>query len=120
MPRGRPKGALNRKTREALHAVKESQLDDDGLSYPVRYLLSIVKNPKKPEALRIRCADLAAPFVQPKLSAVDLTQQKPPQIKPEAELVAELGALLKAHPELAKLVSAGASIEPEGGNHGHS
>lgn len=102
MARGRPPGALNRKTREALHAVKESQLDGDGLSYPVRYLLSIVKNPKKPEALRVRCADLCAPYTQPKLSAIDLTNSAPAPIEGEDALKAKLLALIQSDPHMIK------------------
>lgn len=104
MPRGRPKGSLNRKTREALHAIKESQLDANGLSMPVRYLLSIVANRNKPEALRIEAAKASAPFLQPKLAAVDLTNTAP-AIESEEVLLGKLSDLIKANPEVAQLLA---------------
>jgi len=98
----RTKGALNKRTRVALEAVKKGQLDADGLSVPVRYMLGIVANGKKDETLRLEAAKAAAPYLQPKLSAVEMTTPNPDDALKDGDILESMTALLERSPELRK------------------
>src|SRR5688500_7838807 len=99
----RPKGALNRRTREALHKAKENDLDANGHSAPIRYLLRVMEDTRNDDDRRDRAAIAVSPFLQPKLSAIDLTQQ-PPAPKSEEVLLAEMAELIRNNPDLARAV----------------
>lgn len=62
---GRKKGAITRRTREIAEAALEGGLT------PLDYMLSILRDEEKPEAMRFEAAKAAAPFVHAKLAAVD-------------------------------------------------
>lgn len=62
---GRKKGAITRRTREVAEAALEAGLT------PLDYMLSILRDEAKPEAMRFEAAKAAAPFVHAKLAAVD-------------------------------------------------
>lgn len=96
----RTKGALNKRTRAAFQAVKDGELDADGISSPVRYLLGVMRNTSKPDALRIEAAKSVAPYLQPKLSAVEVTNRNPADNKTEDEIFSELRTFLESNPEL--------------------
>lgn len=96
----RPKGALNKRTRAALEAAKEGQLDANGISEPVRFMLRIVRDTHKDEGLRLEAAKAAAPYLQPKLSAVEINQPNPDDAVGEKIILDRLKALIEANPGL--------------------
>src|SRR5262245_53985760 len=63
---GRKKGTPNKAT-----AAKAAAIAASGLT-PLDYLLSVLRDEANPPALRIDAAKSAAPYVHPKLSAVEL------------------------------------------------
>ena len=62
---GRPKGALNRKTRERVEAVEASGLT------PLDYMLSVMRDETNAPLVRLDAAKSAAPYVHAKLSTID-------------------------------------------------
>ncbi|MBB5770874.1 hypothetical protein HNP47_000843 [Brevundimonas vesicularis] len=62
---GRKKGAITTKTREIAEAALGSGLT------PLDYMLGILRDDQKPEAMRFEAAKAAAPFVHARLAAVD-------------------------------------------------
>lgn len=68
---GRPKGRKSAKTLEQIEAVKASGIT------PLDYLLSVMRNETKDEAIRIDAAKAAAPYVHAKLANVDMTVGNP-------------------------------------------
>jgi hypothetical protein len=64
-PRGRPRGSLNKRTQTLLEAAKA------GGDMPLDFLLRLMRDPHSPMARRIEAAKAAAPFLHPKLSAID-------------------------------------------------
>jgi hypothetical protein len=70
----RPKGSLNKRTRQALHAAKEGELWAG--TTPLDFLRKIMQDPEKPESLRIEAAKAAAPYVHPRLSNVEVSAKQ--------------------------------------------
>jgi len=64
---GRKPGALNKKTTEIAQRAAESGLT------PLEYLLKVMRNSKQPTAVRVDAAKSAAPYMHPRLSAVELS-----------------------------------------------
>lgn len=62
---GRPKGARNAKTAEAVKAT-----EDTGIT-PLEYLLAEMRDPLKDDATRRDCAKAAAPYVHARLTTVE-------------------------------------------------
>ena len=81
---GRPAGSLNRKTREQVEAIEASGLT------PLQYLTSVYQDEGADEARRIDAAKAAAPYVHPKLNAIELSGDKdsPLEIVSRVEIVA--------------------------------
>jgi Family of unknown function (DUF5681) len=73
-PRGRPRGSLNKRTRTLLEAAKA------GGEMPLDFLLRLMRDPQSPIARRLEAARAAAPFLHPKLCAVE---PKPSPAAPE-------------------------------------
>jgi hypothetical protein len=96
----RTPGALNKRTRAALEAAKECQLDSNGLSSPVRYMLRIVADSRKEESVRLEAAKAAAPYLQPKLSAVELNQTNPDDVLKDDDLLERMKHLVETDPGL--------------------
>jgi hypothetical protein len=63
---GRPKGAATRKTREIA-----DQAASEGVT-PLEFMLGIMRDEAKPFPDRMDMAKAAAPYVHPKLAAVEL------------------------------------------------
>lgn len=63
---GRPPGARNKRSIE-----QEAQIRESGKT-PLEYLVSIYQDEEQPERMRLEAARSAAPYVHPKLSAVDM------------------------------------------------
>lgn len=61
---GRPKGATTRKTREIAEAAAKKGLT------PLEYFLKLLYDEKQPQEVRFAAAKEAAPFIHPKLAAV--------------------------------------------------
>lgn len=95
----RTPGALNRRTRAALHATQTGELGGGGEN-PVDFLLRVMRNPRKPDALRIEAAKAVAPYLRPKLSAVEVTNTEPDDNMSEAEIKERFNKLLSEHPDL--------------------
>lgn len=64
---GRKAGVPNKRTAETQKAVEESGLT------PLDYMLSVMRDTGQDEARRLAAANMAAPYVHPKLSAVEAT-----------------------------------------------
>ena len=63
--RGRPKGARNRRTRAVLEAAEA------GGEMPLDFLLGLMRDPRATITRRLEAAKAAAPFLHPRLNAVD-------------------------------------------------
>jgi hypothetical protein len=92
-------GALNKRTRAALHAAQTGELGAGGEN-PIEHMLRVMRNSKKPDSLRLEAARSVAPFLCPKLSAVEVTNQSDDAKFTEAELLEQLKELITSHPEL--------------------
>jgi hypothetical protein len=68
---GRPKGVPNRVTRE-----REEQIAASGLA-PLAYMLSVLRDDKNPQAVRMEAARAAAPYCHPRLASVEYAVEKP-------------------------------------------
>jgi hypothetical protein len=64
-PRGRPRGSRNKRTRALLEAAEA------GGEMPLDFLLRLMRDANAPIARRLEAAKAAAPFLHPKLSAID-------------------------------------------------
>lgn len=64
---GRKPGAPNKATAE-----RQAEIQASGLT-PLDYMLSVLRNEEAPADARMWAAEKAAPYVHPKLSAVELT-----------------------------------------------
>lgn len=62
---GRPKGTPNKAT-----AARQAEIAASGLT-PLDYMLAILRDETKDEAARFEAAKAAAPYVHPKLAAVE-------------------------------------------------
>lgn len=62
--RGRPKGALNLKTRELVEKIEATGLT------PLAYMLSILRDEKQDAAARFEAAKQAAPYCHAKLASI--------------------------------------------------
>jgi len=62
---GRKRGVRNKRTRELLERVEA------GGQTPLDYLLSVMRDPKVPRAMRFEAARVAAPYLHPRLQAVE-------------------------------------------------
>lgn len=62
---GRPAGAATKKTREAADAAAA-----DGIT-PLEYMLKVLRDEGQPDERRMWAAEKAAPFMHPRLNAVD-------------------------------------------------
>jgi hypothetical protein len=64
-PKGRPRGSLNKRTQTLLEAAEA------GGEMPLDFLLRLMRDPHSPMARRLEAAKAAAPFLHPKLTAID-------------------------------------------------
>lgn len=62
---GRAKGTPNKATAAKAEAVAESGLT------PLDFMLSVMRDAKNPDDMRLDAAHKAAPFVHPKLAAIE-------------------------------------------------
>ena len=62
---GRPKGAPNKRTAQAIESAKAGGI------MPLDYMLSILRDPKADAAARADMAKAAAPYVHPKLASIE-------------------------------------------------
>lgn len=74
MPRGRPKGALNKKTRQALYAAQRGELPGVKGMTPLEFLMKTMKDDEKPFEIRLEAAKSAAPYIHPRLSSAEVKQ----------------------------------------------
>lgn len=66
-PKGRPKGARNKKTVEAVAKIEASGLT------PLDYMLGVLRNENLPHEERMDAAKSAAPYVHARLASVEST-----------------------------------------------
>lgn len=64
-PRGRPKGAINKATKE-----KRAEIEASGLT-PLDFMLGILRDEGKEAAERFEAAKAAAPYVHARLSSIE-------------------------------------------------
>lgn len=64
-PHGRPKGSRNKKT-----AKKIAEIEASGVT-PLDYMLSILRDGRRPFEERFEAAKAAAPYVHARLSAIE-------------------------------------------------
>ena len=81
---GRQKGTPNRKTRTLL-----AQVEASGMS-PLDFLLQVMRDPAAPLATRFEAAYRAAPYVHPRLAAVEHAGKDKGQI--ETKVLSDLDA----------------------------
>jgi hypothetical protein len=62
---GRPPGAATRRTREIADKAAEGGMT------PLEFMLQILRDPSKPEDMRLDAAKSAAPYVHPRLTSVE-------------------------------------------------
>ncbi|SRR5258708_10899904 len=67
---GRQKGTPNKKTREFIERIAASGL------VPLEYMLSVMRDEKQPQDVRMEMAKAAAPFVHPRLTATKVSGDK--------------------------------------------
>jgi hypothetical protein len=77
-PRGRPKGARNKRS------IADQEVIASGMT-PLDFLCSVFRDPKQPMKRRIEAAKFAAPYVHPRLSVSPF----PPLQSEPVRLVAE-------------------------------
>jgi hypothetical protein len=104
---GRPKGSLNRRTRAALSAAEEARFDERA-DKTIDRLLKLSIDTRKSDAVRIQAANVVLPYLRPKRSAVEVNSNSQP-LETEEQLLAQLQALLKQHPELVQLLATASS-----------
>jgi phage terminase small subunit len=67
---GRPKGSASRKSLEVANEAASS-----GQVLPLAFLLEVLNSPASTRAQKIRAAEVACPFVHPRLNAVAVSSQ---------------------------------------------
>lgn len=105
----RTKGASNKRTRAALHAIQIGELGGGSIS-PIDYLLKVMRDSDKPDDLRIEAAKAVAPYVAPKLSAVEVTNEQP--AKTREELVAQLKSYVERDSKVRKFYANILGVKP--------
>lgn len=65
LPKGRTRGSLNKRTIAAKEALALSGLT------PIDYMLSVMRDEKAPRDVRMDAARSVAPYVHPKLAAIE-------------------------------------------------
>ena len=100
----RTKGALNKRTRAALLAAQTGEICGDGIS-PIEYLLKVVRDSERPDANRIEAAKAVAPYLQPKLSAVDLTNHGATDQRTQADILSDLKICIEQDPAIKQLLA---------------
>ena len=100
----RTEGALNKRTRAGLQAVKTGDLLGKGTT-PIEFMLKVMRDSAKPDDLRLEAAKCLAPYIYPKLSSVENVNLNPDDMATEAELNARMQALLQADPSLLQRLS---------------
>jgi len=106
----RTKGALNKRTRAALHAAQTGKLGSGGQS-PVEYLLKVMRDSKKPDNLRVEAAKAVAPYLAPKLSAMEIGPKDPNQGKTREQLLEEIKRVIVKNPGLKETLFATIPVE---------
>jgi hypothetical protein len=89
---GRPPGAKNRRTIETQTAIEASGLT------PLQYMIGVMRDERNDPRVRLEAAHHAAPYVHSRLTATELTVNKPRMDK-EA-MVARLKILMDNNPEV--------------------
>ena len=95
----RTKGALGRRTRAALHEAEHGKLEKAATG-TLAYLTRLVTDHRKDDQVRMQAANILLPYLRPKLSAVEQTNINPEDQKTDAQLRAELAAILAKDPSL--------------------
>ena len=93
---GRPKGRRSDKTAERLAAIEAAGIT------PLDYLLRLMRDGTVEPAVRLDAAKSAAPYVHPKLNAIEHTGSL--DVRDVAELTPEVSATLPAHPKASESI----------------
>ena len=109
----RPKGALNKRTRAALHEAEHGKLEK-AASSTLSYLSRIVTDRKRDDQVRMQAANILLPYLRPKLSAVEQTTISDKDQESHEDIMAKLNALVNSQPELLRhLLDAQREAVPE-------
>jgi hypothetical protein len=87
---GRPSGVATKKTQEIANRAAA-----EGIT-PLEYLLSVLRDETLDRAARMDAAKSAAPYIHPRLAAVDV-KNSDGSLKPEPVQTSVLAALAKIH-----------------------
>jgi hypothetical protein len=110
---GRPKGALNKRTRAALSAVAEGKLGA-GAEKTLCDLLRLAQDQSAEISVRMRAAEILLPYCKPRLAAIEQTTIEPRDQLDPAEVEAKLVAQFSARTEsLERLISLAITTMPE-------
>lgn len=93
---GRPKGSVNKRTRELRAHVAAS-----GLS-PMDFMLQVMVDPKADPAMRLEAAKAVAPYVHPRLNSTDLAAPDSLEGATVDEVLAHIVALVGKNARLAQ------------------
>jgi hypothetical protein len=69
-----PSGGRQKGSRNYIGAGKAAEVARTGIT-PLDYLLKVMRNPREEKFIRLDAAKAAAPYVHPKLAAIDHTVQ---------------------------------------------
>lgn len=92
----RTKGALNKKTRQALNDAEKGKLGDDA----ILFLDKVRRDPRKDEGLRIEATKAMLPYCKPKLSQVEMSRTDPNEGKTQEQQLAEFVEVLVRSPDV--------------------
>ena len=106
----RTKGSLNKRTRAALYAVENGEFGRG--DSPIKYLLRVMRDRKKPDELRVEAAKAVAPYLSPRLNSIDLNRPDPFEGATRADLLDQLRAAMLTNPGLMEQLGV-AAIPPE-------
>jgi|KBSMisStandDraft_5_1062788.scaffolds.fasta_scaffold1618098_1 hypothetical protein len=95
----RTKGALNKQTRIALTAAAEGKLAD-GAEHTLALVMGIANDPTRDDAIRLQAANVALPYVRPRLASIEQRHVDDAARVSEQDILAQLKALVTGSPSV--------------------
>ena len=99
----RTRGALNKRTRAALSAAAEGRLEKGG-ERTINYLLAIANDPARDDSVRMQAANVALPYVKPKLATIEQRNIDDGDKLTEDQIVSTLSGLVASSPTVVDTV----------------
>jgi hypothetical protein len=91
---GRPKGSINKHSRALI-----AQVGHEGLTMPVPFLLSVMRDPTLPARQRMAAAIAVCPYLHPRLTLMRIAADGPPSEETLLAQVAQFEIITAAMPE---------------------